>query len=311
MKVLVMGGDGFLGSHFVDRVLEEGHEVTVFDRFPYRRSRNLEHCRHEVTLFSGEFTNRDNLETVLEGQDIVYDFICLTNPAASWSDPLIEVEQNIEPTVRFLETAVEAGVKKVVFPSSGGTVYGKRGGLLRESDPVAPYIPYAIGKIAVEYFLAYFREKSGLASDIYRISNAYGPRQPVGKPQGVIAVWMNAILEGAAIRVYGGGEVKRDYVYVGDVAELMLFSLGDLEASGVYNVGTGRDTSITELLEMFKVVINRPFEVEFERRRPSDTLSIALDSARLLEHFPQFRFHTLEEKLPSTWEYFKEYRPTA
>jgi UDP-glucose 4-epimerase len=111
--------------------------------------------------------------------------------------------------------------------------------------------------------------------------------------------------------VYGGGEVKRDYVYVGDVAELMLFSLGDLEASGVYNVGTGRDTSITELLEMFKVVINRPFEVEFERRRPSDTLSIALDSARLLEHFPQFRFHTLEEKLPSTWEYFKEYRPTA
>lgn len=126
MKILALGGDGFLGSHFVDQAVSLGHEVTVFDRFPYQISRNLEHQRGKIRFVSGEFANRETLSNALKAQDAVCHFICATTPVESWDDPYIEIEENLRATLQLCELAAQQHVRKIVFPSSGGTIYGLR-----------------------------------------------------------------------------------------------------------------------------------------------------------------------------------------
>jgi len=306
MKVLVLGGDGFLGSHFVDQAVRLGHEVTVFDRFPYRTSKNLEHQSRKIRFVSGEFANRDELSKALENQEIVYHFICTTNPAESWNDPFIEIDQNLRPSMQFFELAVNAGVKKIVFPSSGGTVYGPQEKPVDERAVPTPLSPYGISKLAIEHFLHYFHERSGIEVDLYRIGNAYGPRQPIERPQGVIAVWMRDILNGSEIQVYGDRNTLRDYIYIEDIAFLMTHSLNNLAASGVYNLGSGMGTSILRLLKIFQTVINDPIQYRIHPRRPLDNASIVLDSSKLIGCFPGFKFQKLEDKIAETWSYFKK-----
>jgi len=309
MNVLVLGGDGFLGSHLVDRLITLGHRVTVFDRCPYGVTRNLEHQKGEVRILSGEFANKTDLKHAMDGQEVVFHFIWTSTPITSWKDPYLEVDENIRLSIQMAEAASETGVRKIVFPSSGGTVYGtKTRGKVDESYLPAPVCPYGIAKLAVEHFLNYYRESAGLASDIFRIGNAFGPRQPVSSPQGVISVWMAKILSRQKIDVYGDGQTLRDYVYVKDIAHLMAHSLTDLDRSETLNIGSGTGTSILNLLEMFKRVIDVPFECEVHARRPSDTSSIVLDNTRILKHFPGFRFNNLEEKVSETWQFLRRTR---
>lgn len=306
MNILVLGGDGFAGSHFVDKAVLLGHNVTVFDRFPYDVSKNLEHQRGKVRLFSGEFANREQLAKVLENQEIVYHFISATNPVTSWNDPFIEIEENVKNSVKLFELAAAHGVRKIVFPSSGGTIYGRQNAPVKEDSLPNPFSPYGICKLATEHFLNYYREHSGIATDVYRIGNAYGPRQPVKTPQGVIAVWMNKILNGEEILVYGDQETLRDYIYVDDIAHLMTHSITDLDHSDVYNLGTGKGTSIIELLNIFKAAFDKPFKYNILSRRESDNTSIILDSSKIAAFFPGFEFQRLEDKIWSTWLFIRD-----
>jgi UDP-glucose 4-epimerase len=307
MKILVLGGDGFLGSHFVDGVVGSGHEVTVFDRFPYHTSRNLEHRRDKIRFFSGEFANREMLSNALKNQDIVYHFICATTPIESWNDPYIEIQENLRTSLQLCELAVQQGVRKIVFASSGGTVYGPQKQPVNETSASYPFSPYGITKLATEHFLNYYREHSGLSADIYRIGNAYGPRQSMWRPQGVVSVWMRDILTGNEIQVYGDQTTLRDYVYIKDIAFLMTHSLQNLDSSGVYNIGTGKGTSIIHLLKVFQRVIEASVRYRIHPRRPSDNAVIILDSSKLLAYFSGFQFQTLEDKIPETWEYVKSW----
>lgn len=306
MNILVLGGDGFMGSHFVDQALSLCHKVTVFDRFPYKVSKNLEHIKGKIKIIAGEFANRDQVAGALKDQDIVYHFISSTNPATSWHDPFVEIETNLKQSVQFFDLAKDLGVKKIVFPSSGGSIYGRRFGALNEESLPLPFNPYGITKLAIEYFLNYFREHSGLATDVYRIGNAYGPRQPMDAPQGVIAVWMGKILSNQEIAVYGDNQTIRDYIYVEDIVYLLTHSLSDLNSSGVYNLGTGKGISVLELFEVFKTVINKSFKYKICTRRNFDNTSVVLDSSKLLSYFPEFKFQDIEEKIKDTWLYIKE-----
>jgi len=308
MKILVLGGDGFIGSHFVDQAVSLGHDVTVFDRFPYKISRNLEKQRGKIRFVSGEFANRDDLSRCLDGQDVVYHFICATNPAESWNDPFIEIEDNLKDSIKLFELAAQKGIRKIVFPSSGGTVYGPQEKPVDEKAAPRPLSPYGIIKLATENFLHYFQVHSGIDVDIYRIGNAYGPRQPIQRPQGVIAVWMQDILNGSEIQVYGDRKTLRDYIYIKDIAFLMTHSLNYQASSGVYNLGSGVGTSIIRLLEIFQTVIDMPIKHCIQSRRTLDNASIVLDSSKLVANFPGFKFQNLEDKIAETWNYFKKQR---
>jgi UDP-glucose 4-epimerase len=306
VNILVLGGDGFLGSHFVDQAVRLGHIVSVFDRFPYGASKNLEHERPNVRCFSGEFADQDVLSRALVGQDIVYHFIWATNPATSWSDPLIEVDSNLRNTIQLCELAASKGVLKLVFPSSGGTVYGHSENLIKEDQPANPSNPYGIAKLAAEFFIEYFQKRFGLNFDVYRIGNAYGPRQPGQAAQGVVAAWMHAILSKTPVYVYGDELVVRDYVYVRDASYLMTHSLRELRSSGIYNIGSGVGTSTAELLTLFQEVIDEPFEFIRCSKRPFDNSRVVLDSSKILAFFPGFKFQVLREKILELWLLLRE-----
>ncbi len=306
MKILVLGGNGFLGSHFVDKVVDLGHEVTVFDRVQPRVARNLEHLWGRIRFINGEFENRKVLREALEGQDIVYHFIGATYPLASWKDPFIEIDLTIRSSVSMFDIAVEEGVKKIVYPSSGGTVYGRQKSPFTEETPTQPFSPYGIAKLATEHFLSYYREANGVAADVYRIGNPYGPRQAIGSVQGVINVWMEAVLQGKEFLVFGDESNIRDYIYVGDVAHLMTHSLTDLGSSDTFNLGSGQGVSILELLEVFKEALDgEDLKYQVLPRRPSDNVASVLDTSKLLAHFPGFEFQDLAEKVLETWEDLK------
>lgn len=306
MKIIVFGGDGFIGSYFVQYAVSAGHEVTVFDRFPFGESRNLEHLRDKIKLFSGEFSNRDDVERALNNQEIAYHCISATNPASSWNDPFIEIDENVRYSLQLFELAARQGVGKIVFFSSGGTVYGKCNGVINEDSPQRPFSPYGIGKLTIEHFLHYYAEHNGIEAIIYRIGNVFGPRQPMNSPQGVIAVWMNLILKGQELMIYGDSSTVRDYIYVGDVARLIGKSLDPSEGTGTYNIGSGRGVSITELLEMFNKIIDMKLSYRLLPRRSFDNESVILDSNRLLSRCPNFIFSNLDEKLEETWQYVKK-----
>jgi UDP-glucose 4-epimerase len=306
MKVLVLGGDGFIGSHVVDHLVQQEQEVTVFDRFPYHVSQNLEHQRGFIRFLGGEFANRADVARALRGQDVVFHFISNSNPADAWNDPYVEIEENLKYSCQLFELASDHGIKKIVFPSSGGTVYGQNRGLISECTLPRPFNPYGISKLAVEHFLNYYKESRSIASDIYRIGNAYGPRQPMERSQGVIAVWMSRILNGEAIFVYGGEDTIRDYIYADDIAYLMTYSLRDLSTSDVFNLGTGKGVSILGLLNIFRSVFGDSLRYTICPRRESDNHSVVLDSSKLLAHFPYFEFQDLEDKIRETWSFMKK-----
>ena len=225
MNVLVLGGGGFLGSHMVERLLQEGHRVTVFDRQPLCELPRLRQAQPAVRSVAADFRDSEALKAVLRGQQVVYHFIWAGSPAASWGRPEKEVEDNLGASLNLLQLAAEMGIRKLVFPSSGGTIYGPQAGAITEGVLPRPVNPHGIMKLTVEHLLGYYRQARGLGADIYRIGNAYGPRQPADRPQGVVAAWVYRIIHSQPIHVYGDAETLRDYVHVQDVSELMMWSL--------------------------------------------------------------------------------------
>lgn len=301
MKALVLGGDGFLGSHMVDELVAEGHGVTVFDRFPEGRARHVGRHGDKVRLVRGEFGATEALRGALMGQDVAYHFISSTTPGSSWVDPMSEIDGNIRPSIQFLQLAGEAGIRRIAFASSGGTVYGVRNGPFNEDAPTMPVSPYGVGKLAIEGFIRHACAASPMEFDIYRIANAYGPRQPAGGGQGVIAIWMRRIREGGRVEALGLESI-RDYVFVGDIARLMMFSARERRGSEVFNIGTGKGTSLTELIEIFRAVIPAHFEVAVGPGRPFDVSSIILSGEKIIREFPGFHYTPLEEGIRRTWE---------
>jgi UDP-glucose 4-epimerase len=314
-SVLVIGGDGFIGSHLVDDLLERGHEVKVFARFHNGKSFNLEHVRGKATFIAGDFLNLTDLGLALRDVDYVFHMISMSTPASTMFDPLLDVNTNILGTVRLLDLCVKHGVKRVIFPSSGGTVYGDvEVDLISEDHAANPYSPYAISKLTIEKYLDYFNKLQGLDYLVFRVANAYGPRQSFSKKQGVMAAFMGEIKAGRPVKIFGDGADVRDYIYVKDVTKLMVDvfekDLGDGPACRrVYNVGSGEGRSVKDLVEALREVLKEDaehcdFEVEHVPAKEGYVSKVVLDAWRVEEDFgfvPKIGF---EEGLRKTWESF-------
>lgn len=304
-KITVFGGDGFIGSHYLDQLAAQGHALTAFDRFSRCAPKNISHLLDTCTCIRGDFTDSDAVSAALSGQEVACHFVWHSTPVTSWDASLDEMTMNLRSSLQFFDACAKQGVRKIVFLSSGGTVYGNTAARVAEDTVARPFTPHGINKLAVEGFLRHYCTKYGMQADVYRIANAYGPRQPLAGSQGVIAVWMGKILSGKTIEVYAGENSIRDYVYVEDIAKLMTHSLASMETSGIYNIGTGTGVSLLSLLDLFKKVIGSPIKYRVLPPRPSDVKSSILASGKILEHFPGFAFKRLEDMIAHTWEQAK------
>ncbi|EOX3821736.1 MULTISPECIES: NAD-dependent epimerase/dehydratase family protein [Enterobacter] len=270
MKLVVFGGGGFIGSAICERLLQEGHQLRIFERPrvpPYRHFAETEN----VEWTTGDFSSSHDLKDAVEGMDGVVHLVSTTLPKSSNDDPVYDVQTNIIPSLHMLNAMVEHKVKRIVFISSGGTVYGNPQYIpIDEKHPTEPVVSYGITKLAIEKYLHMFSKLHGIKAVTLRVANPYGERQRVETAQGAIGIFMHNILKGAPIEIWGDGNVQRDYIHVSDVAEAFAKAITYEGEKECFNISSGTGTSLNELIDMMKNIVTEPVQVIYKPGRSFD-----------------------------------------
>jgi UDP-glucose 4-epimerase len=302
-KCLILGANGFIGSHLVDALALGGHSVRAFGRFKGQTAFN----EHEsIELFAGDFLNAGDLAEAVRGMEYVFHFISTTTPASAENDPLIDIETNIRMSVELLQICVSAGVKRVIFASTGGAIYGEGGDKpFSETDLPKPVSPYAIGKLSIEQYLRYFKVKHGLDSVALRISNPYGERQPLHRKQGVLPIFLDTILNDQPLTIYGDGSMVRDYVYVKDVATMIAAMFDKPAQHEVYNVGSGAGHSVLELVSAVEKASGKTAQLAYQPAPPTFISKVVLDTTRFSQEFGVGATTSLDDGLIETLRYIE------
>ncbi|MEX2210595.1 MAG: NAD-dependent epimerase/dehydratase family protein [Gaiellaceae bacterium] len=290
MRAVVTGGAGFIGSHVVEALVARGDEVTVVDDLS---SGNREQVPARVTL-----VEHDVREPFEVDADVVFHLAAQIDVRASVADPARDAQVNVVGTLRVLEAARLAGAQ-VIFASTGGAIYGECERPATEQDERHPLAPYGTSKLAAEEYLAMYNRLYGTRHVALRYGNVYGPRQDPHGEAGVVAIFLGRLREGEPLTVYGDGSQTRDYVHATDVARATLLAAG--QDGGVFNVGTGRETSVLELAELCARAAGVEAEVTHAPARAGELQRSSLDPTRA-ERALGFRAEiSLEEGLRQTW----------
>lgn len=304
-RCLVLGGRGFIGSHLVDALLARGHYVRCFDR-PHVAPLGEEHRLNPYfELYEGDLSSEADIAEALVGCEVCFHLVSTTLPKSSNADPIFDVESNVLSTVRFLAHAVKSGLKKIIFVSSGGTIYGAPTQLpIPETHSTDPICSYGISKLAIEKYISLFHHLHGISYTVLRIANPFGERQRTHASQGAIAVFLGKALRGEVIEIWGDGSVIRDYIYISDVVDALMAALEQVENENhIFNIGSGRGHSVNEVLNAVEKTIGRAVNRIYLPGRafdvPASVLSIA-QAKNLLDWSPKI---TLEQGLArfATW----------
>jgi UDP-glucose 4-epimerase len=302
LNILVTGGAGFIASHIADAFIESGHNVTIIDNLTTGREENI---NPKAKFFKVDI--RDDLSKIFEeGKfDVVNHHAAQIDVRRSVSDPIYDAGVNILGTLNLLQNSVKYRVKKFMFASTGGAVYGEQDYFpADENHKQQPLSPYGISKLAVEKYLYFYKEVYGLRYTILRYANIYGPRQnPLGEA-GVVCIFLDKILAGEQPIINGSGEQTRDYVYVKDVVKANLLTLNE-EDSEIYNVGTGIETSVNELFRLINQNFNNSIKEVHGPAKPGEQMRSVITSEKLFKKFGWKPSTKLEDGLKETIDYYK------
>lgn len=275
MNVLLIGGSGFIGSHLKDRLVTAGHRVRSLDRVPERFRIDPPQVEH----LYGEVGNEALLDAALAGIDVVLHLAWCTVPKSAEDDPTFDIQSNLVLTTEILKGIVRHRVPHVVFFSSGGTVYGPTSREpIPESHPTQPICSYGVTKLAAEKYVAVFARRHAFRATILRCANPYGERQDPRGAQGAITVFLHRAACGEPIRIWGDGEVVRDYIHVEDLVEAVVASIAAEPAPlRVLNVGAGQGATLNQLVAHIREATARRVEAVYEPARAVDVPWSVLD----------------------------------
>jgi UDP-glucose 4-epimerase len=278
-KVLVTGGAGFIGSHVVDACVAQGLDVVVLDNLSTGERRNV---NPKARFVEGDVCDPKAIaEAMKEGVDVVNHHAAQIDVRKSVDDPAFDAETNIVGALRLMQAALDRGVKKVIFASSGGAGYGEpRFYPQTEDHPLDPLSPYGVAKVSFEHYLYYFREVCGVPYAALRYANVYGPRQRKDGEAGVVAIFGGKLLAGEAPVINGDGRQTRDYVFVEDVVRANVAALRD-DVSGAFNVGTGVETSVLELFDDLRSICGSSVRASYAPAKKGEQMRSVLDGSRL------------------------------
>ncbi|HEY6150894.1 MAG TPA: NAD-dependent epimerase/dehydratase family protein [Gaiellaceae bacterium] len=292
MRAIVTGGAGFIGSHVVDALLARGDDVLVLDDLSRGKRENVPDAVVEVADI------REPLADHFEGAEVCFHLAAQVDVRVAVERPEHDAQVNVLGTVSVLEAARRHGTQ-VVFASSGGAIYGEADGPAREDAPREPLSPYGVSKLAGEEYLAAYNRLYDAGHVALRYANVYGPRQDPHGEAGVVAIFLGRLKAGEPPRIFGDGSQTRDYVYAADVAQATLAAAGK---RGVFNVGTGIETSVRELYELCRGVAGSQLEAEHVDARLGELERSVLDASRAERELGWRPEVDLEEGLRLTWE---------
>ena len=303
--VTVLGANGFLGMHLVAELVMAGYAVRAFDRTT--KQNPLLPVKMPVSYITGDFFNKGDLTTALLGSECCFHLISTSLPKTSNDDPYTDVQSNVCGTLRMLDIAHDVGVKKIIFASSGGTVYGTPQYVpIDEAHPSEPLCSYGITKLAIEKYLALYQQLKGLDFVSLRIANPYGPLQNIDARQGVIGVFLGNLLRKEALHIWGDGSVIRDYLYVTDVARAFVLAMEKQVEQSVINIGSGIGTTLNEMVEYLgKITCQNP-SANYEPKRGFDVSQSVLDITRAKKELGWKPTVSFEEGLKNTWKWLLE-----
>lgn len=301
MKCVIFGGAGFIGSHIADALVANGHDVRVFDH-PNIDTRNLTSILSQIEVVSGDFFNEKDLAPALSGAEIVVHLVSSTIPSSSNENPAYDVQTNLIGTLRMLDLARDAGIRKVIFASSGGTVYGRPAvSPIPETHPTEPLCSYGITKLTIEKYLHLYQYLYGLEYVVLRISNPFGERQnPLGG-LGAVTTFLARVAEGASVTIWGDGSVRRDYFYVGDLASAFLKAIEQSSQSKIFNIGSGASLSLNELLSIIRSVTGKNINVIYTPARKLDVPVNCLDIQHAKNELGWSPQTPISEGIARTW----------
>jgi len=306
MKIVLTGGAGFIGSHIAELLIREGHKVAIIDDLS---SGKLENIPPEAVFYNVNIIDPAAGDVLhKEAPEVIIHHAAQISVRSSVEDPIHDMEINIRGTLNLLQGAVQNNVKKFIFASTGGAIYGEQDYFpADEEHPQRPISPYGVGKLAVEKYLYCYHTIYGLNYTVLRYSNVYGPRQDPHGEAGVVAIFALKMLDGGNPVINGSGEQTRDFVYVKDVARANLLAINSNAAEAI-NIGTAQETSVNRLFSLLKGLAGSPSPQHHGPPMPGEQMRSVISwerARRVLGWSPQV---SLEEGLQETVEFFKASR---
>jgi UDP-glucose 4-epimerase len=305
MRILVTGGAGFIGSHVVDAYLQLGHSVSIIDNLSTGKRANI---NSKATFYEIDIRDATAVAKLFQGQsfDIVNHHAAQMDVRRSVEDPAFDASVNIVGVLNLLESCVKNGVRRFIFASSGGAIYGEQDYFpADEKHPTRPISPYGVAKLTTENYLYYYSAVHGLNYVSLRYANVYGPRQNPEGEAGVVAIFTSKMLNGSQPIVNGDGKQTRDYVYVGDVVDANVRAL-DFKGCGMFNIGTGRETDVNVLFEQIRKAAGTTCVRRHGPAKKGEQQRSVLSFARIADELGWKPVVELEDGLKRTVQHFRD-----
>jgi UDP-glucose 4-epimerase len=309
MRILVTGGAGFIGSHTVDALVKaDAGEVSVLDNFSAGK-------RHQVnakaTLYEADLRDAAVVNAAIEkaNPEVIYHLAAQMDVRRSVADPAFDAQVNLVGFLNLMEAARRHGLKRVIFSSTGGAIYGEQDDFPCDEDhPRRPVSPYGIAKLSTEAYLFFYTAEYGIDYLALRYGNVYGPRQDPHGEAGVVAIFSGRILDGKPVTIYGDGKQTRDYVFVGDVVRANTAALTSKASGMALNIGTGIETDVNDLYSTISSIADFPTTAEHAPARPGEQKRSVISPARAGKTLGWRPEKKLADGLADTFRYFKEQR---
>jgi UDP-glucose 4-epimerase len=302
MKVLITGGAGFIGSNIAEKLLKDGHSVVVIDNLSTGRKENI---FPDVKFYKTDAQDK-SIEDIFkkEKPDIVSHHSAQIDVRKSVADPIFDAYANIIGSINILENCVKFGVKKVVFASSGGVVYGEQKTFpASENHPNYPICPYGVAKLTVEHYLYYYHFVHKLPYICLRYANVYGPRQNPFGEAGVVAIFIQKMLNNEQVIINGDGEQTRDYIYIDDVVNANILAM-NYPSSDIFNIGTGIETNVNQIFDELKRLTNYKLNKTYGHSKDGEQRRSVLECSKAKAMLNWMPKTTLIDGLTKTVEYF-------